>query len=125
MKKPLKCLIIEDDIAIVYIMKMELSNYGYEVIEKHVENASQMKVAIKNYDFDIIISDHVMPSFSSLEALKIRNKVCKEIPFLIYSNYIPENYKLKAIEEGCNMIIKKDDVMILLKAIEQLTKKYI
>jgi len=128
MSEPLNLLIVEDDASIVYIIKIELSAYGFDVKETHVENAYQMKMALRKKKFDVIISDHHMPSFSSIDALFIRNEFCWETPFLIYTNCMPEKIRSMAIREGCNMVLEKEDVFQLPKVIEQLiceTKKII
>lgn len=125
MNIPLKCLIVEDDSTMIYIIKIELSNYGFDATVTHVENADQMKTAMKEREFDIIISDHNMPSFSSLEALNIRNEISKKTPFLIYTNYVENGIRMAAIKNGCDEILNKEDVLLLPKLIEKLTCKKI
>jgi len=49
-----------------------------------------MRVALEESDWDIIIADHSMPSFSSIDALDVLKGSGKDIPFIIYSNVICE-----------------------------------
>ncbi|MCE5287258.1 MAG: response regulator [Pelosinus sp.] len=120
MPRKLTYLIVEDDAASVRIVKLELAAQGYQVKYDHVENELDMrqKISVNNYDF--IISDHHMPSFTSLEALRIRNEMAPLVPFVIFSIKFPKSLQDEALSAGCSAVISKDCIGLLAEVIEKL-----
>ncbi len=120
MYKRIKYLIIEDDAASVKIIKWELMRMGYQADYKHVENEQQMRRQLLDNSFDVIISDHYMPAFSSLDALFIRNEMAPAIPFIILSTNIPAHAQQEACMRGCNAVLDKNHIDLLGALIAQL-----
>lgn len=120
MKKEINYLIIDDDPVDTLIVKWEFIEHGYDVEYKHVQNEQEMRDALSKADFDVIISDHHMPTFSSLEALNIRNEVSPSIPFIIISIDIPEIVSRKAKGYGCHAVVNKADINILPEIVNDL-----
>lgn len=123
MYKRIKYLIIEDDAASVKITKWELMRMGYQADYTHVENEQQMRRQLLDDSFDVIISDHHMPAFSSLDALLIRNEMAPTIPFIILSANIPAYAQQKACMLGCNAVLDKNHIDSLGALIIQLVPK--
>lgn len=121
MCKRIKYLIVEDDTASVIITKWELISQGFLVDYEHVENEIQMRQKMLDNTFDVIISDHHMPSFTSLDALMIRNEVNPTVPFIILSIDIPAEAQQEALSRGCSAVINKVHIDLLARTIDQLT----
>lgn len=80
-----------------------------------------MRQALVDNYFDLIISDHHMPSFSSMDALMVRNEMASTIPFIIFSISMPEHIQQEALLRGCSAVIEKDCIGLLADVIEVLT----
>ena len=72
MPKSLRVLLVEDMENDALLIVRELRKQGYEPMYERVDNAEAMQAALASGNWDIILSDHSMPCFSSGAALEIR-----------------------------------------------------
>ena len=70
-KTPLRVLIIEDSEFDARILVNTLRQGGYQPVFLRVETAEAMRTALKEQQWDMILSDYNMPSFSAPAALSI------------------------------------------------------
>jgi len=66
--EPEQILIVEDDLAIRRLLKMVLAREGYRV-EEAVDGVEAV-TKLKQYDFDVIILDLMMPNLDGFAFLK-------------------------------------------------------
>lgn len=113
----MKVLMVEDSEDDACLLCAELTNAGNELIYKRVDCDRDMEAALEECDWDIIIADHAMPSFSSIDALDVLKKSGKDIPFIIYSNVISEQMVVSAMSHGAHDYIFKGNFTRLLPSI--------
>lgn len=113
----MKVLMVEDSEDDACLLCAELTNSGNDLIYKRVDCDQEMQVALDESDWDIIIADHSMPSFSSIDALDVLKKSGKDIPFIIYSNVISEQMIVSAMSHGAHDYIFKGNFSRLLPSI--------
>jgi two-component system, cell cycle sensor histidine kinase and response regulator CckA len=119
MNKGLKVLVVEDSEADAELLLHELSKAGYKPTARRVDSAAAMESALRQDDWDLIISDYVLPQFSGLEALKILQKRNLDIPFLVVSGKIGEEVAVEALKAGADDYLLKDRLARLPSAIER------
>ena len=119
MNTPLKILVVEDSSDDAITLIRQLRNGGYDTTYQQVDTPSQMKTALQQESWDIIISDYNMPNFSAPAALKILQEAKLDIPFIILSGVIGENEAVSAMKAGAHDYIMKGNVARLLPAIER------
>lgn len=119
MTKDIKVLIIEDSKASLNFEVAQLKKSGLNVNYDQVENAASLRKALNCDTWDIILSDHVMPNFSSIEALQILNETKLDIPFIIVSGEIGEEVAVEAMRAGCRDYIMKDKLARLGPAVKR------
>jgi len=73
--------------------------------------------------WDIILSDNIMPGFSALSALEVRNELCGKTPFVIVSEDISREELKTAFEKGCDSYISKDRISELPALVLQILSK--
>lgn len=112
-------LFIEDNENDVLLELYELIDAGYEVIHDRVETAEGFISALKEKNWDCIISDYSMPHFSGLDALAELKKSEIDIPFLLVSGVIGEETAVAAMKAGSNDYIMKNKLNRLVPAIER------
>jgi diguanylate cyclase (GGDEF)-like protein len=117
--RPLNVLIVEDSEDDAYLLYSELAHAGSQLHYRRVECAEEMRRALGESEWDIVISDHSMPRFSSTEAHRVLIESGKDIPFIIYSSYIKENIAVSAMREGVHDYIQKGNLARLLPVIER------
>ena len=113
----MKVLMVEDSEDDACLLCAELTNAGKELIYQRVDCDHDMEVALEESDWDIIIADHSMPSFSSIDALDVLKRSGKDIPFIIYSNVISEQMVVSAMSHGAHDYIFKGNFNRLLPSI--------
>jgi len=103
----LAVLMIEDSFFSADLNVREVKKAGVEVDYRMVSSKKSMAVALKEQKWDIIICNTSMPNFTALMALKVRNKINRNIPFIIVSEDDEEViYKKK--EKEYNAFLPKD-----------------
>src|SRR5215218_11095599 len=79
-----------------------------------------MEAALDGGGWDLVISDHGMPAFSSSAALGLlRRKGFVDLPFIIVSGQIGEDAAVAAMKAGAHDYLMKDNLTRLNSAIER------
>ncbi len=117
--QPLRLLLVEDSEDDARLLYSELRQTNSEVSYRRVDCAEEMRAALLEAEWDIVISDHSMPRFSSLEALDLLKECGKDIPFIIYSGDVSEHVEVAAMCSGAQDSIEKGNFARLLPAIER------
>ncbi len=121
--KVLKILMVEDNEDDAALISMYLKSNALQFYATVVCCKEEYINALEQQEFDVILSDHNLPQFSSFEALKIRNEKKFHVPFILISGTIPEEYAVKLLQAGANDYILKDRLQRLLSAITEAIKK--
>ncbi len=115
-----KILVVDDSLLIRNIIKNELSNYGFEVIE-----AKNGQEAVDNFEAhspDLITMDITMPSMSGLEAAEKIMESNPEAKIIMVTAIGDDDIISQAIKLGIkDFIVKPFEAERLVSAI----KKYI
>jgi PAS domain S-box-containing protein len=119
MSTPLHVLIVEDSEDNSLLLKNELARGGYEVTYSRVETAEAMRAALAEGSWDIIVSDHRMPQFSSLDALKVHKESKSDVPFIVVSGSMGEELAVGAMKAGAYDYIMKDNLTRLVPTVER------
>ena len=115
----MRALIVEDSEDDARLLCSELASAGNDLTYRRVDSGSEMRAALQESDWDVVISDHAMPSFSSLDALELLKQSGKDIPFIIYSGSIGEQVAVSAMRDGAHDYIYKGNGARLLPSIER------
>ena len=123
MSKPLRVLIVEDSEDDAALLERELRRGGYEPTTKRVETAKAMSAELKRQEWDIVISDYVLPSFSGPEALNLLKEAGLDLPFIVISGKIGEDTAVEAMKAGAHDYIMKDRLTRLIPTIQRELKE--
>jgi PAS domain S-box-containing protein len=119
-RTPLRVLIVEDSVDDALLLLRELRNGGYEPQHERVDTAEAMRAALEKQDWDVVVSDHAMPSFSAPAALRLlQDGGWPDIPFIIVSGHIGEDAAVKVMKAGAHDFVSKDGLARLAPAIER------
>ena len=105
---PLRVLIIEDSDRDVALEVRALKAAGYQVTYAVAETAVEMKAALAEQAFDIVISDHGLPQFDAPGALAVLKQSGLDIPFIIVSGAIGEETAVALMKAGAHDYVMKD-----------------
>ncbi|HEV8043822.1 MAG TPA: PAS domain S-box protein, partial [Rubrobacter sp.] len=117
---PLEVLLVEDSEDDALLLLRQLRRGGYEPVWKRVDTAEAMEAALDERGWDLVVSDHSMPAFSSVAALDLlRCKGFVDLPFIIVSGQIGEDAAVAAMKAGAHDYLMKDNLARLNTAIER------
>src|SRR5215211_2842821 len=116
----LKVLFVEDSEDDTMLLLRRLRKGGYDPIWERVDTPADMEAALDGVSWDLVISDHSMPAFSSSAALGLlRRKGFVDLPFIIVSGQIGEDAAVAAMKAGAHDYLMKDNLARLNTAIER------
>jgi len=119
MSKPLRVLIVEDSENDALLLIRELRRGGYEPVLERVETQESMKSALRERQWDVIISDYILPKFSGLSALAVLKESGLDLPFIIVSGNIGEDIAIETMKAGAHDYIIKGNLKRLVPAVER------
>ena len=103
----LRILLIEDSEDDARLVLRELQRGGYDIRSERVETANAMGVALARQQWDLIICDFSLPSFSAPKALDLLKQSGIDLPFIIVSGTIGEESAVNALKAGAHDFIIK------------------
>ena len=119
MGAPLRILIVEDSEDDAILMLRQLQRSDYDITFERVDTAEAMNKALDEQEWDVILSDYVMPHFSMPEALNIMTEKGLDLPFIVISGAIGEESAVEVMRAGAHDYIMKDRLARLAPAIER------
>jgi signal transduction histidine kinase len=115
----LRVLIVEDSEEDADLIVLELKRGGFEPFYRRVDNAEDMMAALRDGEWDIVLSDFSMPRFTVIEALHMVQANGLDIPFVIVSATIGEEAAVEAMKAGAHDYILKHRIGRLVPAVNR------
>jgi signal transduction histidine kinase len=123
MSQKLKLLILEDNPADVEFIHRELRKAGMEFSSYITDTREQFLEGLEQFIPDVILSDHSLPQFNSIEALRLTKEHDPNVPFLLVTGAVSEEFAVQVIKDGADDYILKNHLMRLPSAISNALKK--
>lgn len=122
MEPIVKILHLEDNPADAFLVGRQLKTASFKFEIKVIETREDFIEALDNYKPDIILSDHTLPQFNSMDALRIYKERQCEIPFILITGSVSEEFAIRSIKEGADDYILKSNLIRLPASITQAIK---
>ncbi|MGA2184457.1 MAG: ATP-binding protein [Bryobacteraceae bacterium] len=119
MNKPLCVLQVEDSEPDAELLVRILGGAGYEVDSERVENAGDMRRALAERAWDVIIADYRLPRFSAPAALEVLRETGQDIPFIVVSGAVGEDVAVETMRLGAHDYLLKNSLTRLAAAVER------
>ncbi|HSQ90572.1 MAG TPA: response regulator, partial [Nitrospiraceae bacterium] len=119
----LRVLIVEDDPLDAELVVRELQKSGYDPQWERVDSQAEFMNCLAQDPPDVIISDHVMPQFSSAEALRCLHECRLAIPFIVVSHAIGDEEAVGLMRNGASDYILKERMARLGEAVRHVLEK--
>jgi len=107
MARPINILLLEDNKMDVKLLERALGvdfpNFHMKVIQTEKELLQEI-----NKEHDIILSDYAMPTFDGMKALKIRNKLKPDLPFILVTGSLNEETAVECMKAGADDYVVKE-----------------
>jgi PAS domain S-box-containing protein/putative nucleotidyltransferase with HDIG domain len=114
--KLLSILIVEDSESDAGLVIRQFRKADHDIIFKRVETAYQMKTALEDESWDLVISDYNLPEFDAPSALMVLRESGQDIPFIVVSGVIGDDTAVALMKAGANDYIMKGNLARLVPA---------
>lgn len=118
MEKELKILMLEDLQDDVGLIERTLNKQGLSFITKRVDTKEEFSEALVSFNPDVILSDHALPQFNSLEALIICQDQGMHVPFILVTGTVSEEFAVSCLKQGADDYVLKSNLVRLPSAIQ-------
>lgn len=116
----LRVLLIEDSNNDALLLERALKLGGFDPVITRVQTDSEMRGALRDQEqYDIILSDWHLPTFSGLRAFDLVRELHVDLPFIILSGVVGEESAVEAMLAGVHDYVMKDKIMRLVPAIQR------
>lgn len=116
-EKVLKILMLEDLQDDVGLIERALRKEGMNFSSKRVDTQEEFTQCLSSFQPHVILSDHALPQFNSLEALKICRKLAVHVPFILVTGTVSEEFAVSCLKQGADDYVLKSNMVRLPSAI--------
>lgn len=121
--KVLKILMLEDLQDDVGLIERALRKEGMSFSSRRVDSEEDFTQSLQRFQPDVILSDHALPQFNSLEALKICRKYAVNVPFILVTGTVSEEFAVSCLKQGADDYVLKSNLVRLPSAIHNALKQ--
>jgi len=115
----LRILLVEDSPDDAALLLWELKRAEFDCRFLRVESREAMEAALDSEEWDLVLSDFILPSFSGIDALRIVLERELDIPFIMVSGKTGEDVAVEAMRAGAHDYILKGNLSRLVPAIRR------
>jgi len=107
MGNALRIVMLEDRPEDAVLIQEELRKGGLEFSFTRVDTRDRFVQQLQRPPPDLILSDHGLPSFDGLSALKLARERCPDVPFVFVTGALGEEFAIRTFELGATDYVLK------------------
>src|SRR5262249_13730591 len=119
MSSPVGILLLEDDPHDAGLIKELLEADHLNCRISRVQSRNEFLAALKSGEFDLILSDHKLPSFDGISALNLSLNIRPDLPFIFVSGTLGEEAAIEALKIGATDYVLKTRLSRLVPAVQR------
>jgi signal transduction histidine kinase len=123
MKSDIKILMLEDIPDEAYLIEREIKKGNINFVLKRVDSREKFEEALVSFLPDVILSDHALPEFNSIEALIASRKFNSDLPFILVTGAVSEEFAVTCLKLGADDYVLKSNLSRLPSAITHALNK--
>jgi signal transduction histidine kinase len=124
MEKELRILILEDHEEDAGLVDRVLQKEKIVFTRIRVDTRDEFTQALKDFVPDVILSDHSLPQFNSIEALKICQSMKLDVPFILVTGAVSEEFAVNCLKRGADDYVLKSNLSRLPLAIRYALRQH-
>ena len=117
MEKVLRILMLEDIVEEAGLIERVLKKAKLPFVSMRVDGPDEFIGALDSFNPDVVLSDHALPQFNSIEALKVCRNRGLMIPFILVTGTVSEEFAVNCLKQGVDDYILKNNLSRLPAAI--------
>src|SRR6267142_287687 len=110
MEKELRILILEDMEDDAGLIDRALQKEKIAFTRLRVDTREEFTNALATFEPDVILSDHSLPQFNSIEALKVCQEMRLNIPFILVTGAVSEEFAVNCLKKGADDYVLKSNL---------------
>ena len=119
MSQPLRALLVEDSPDDALCVEHYLTKGGFAVSSQRVQTIEALRKLLQEQSWDIVIADYKLPTFDGLQALRVCQEKTPDLPVIIMSGFVPEEFVVDAMRAGARDFIPKDRLVRLAPSVRR------
>ena len=104
----LRVLILEDSPSDAQLMVSVLERGGFRVQFEVMESAESFRKCLEKTEYDVILADFNLRSWTALDALEIVKRSGKDLPLLVVTGTVGDEAAAECIQQGAADFVLKD-----------------
>lgn len=117
--RALRILIVDDTPADVELIVARLKRAGYNIVYDLVALPERFQAQLRRSDYDLVISDHNLGSWTGMTALEMLHETEKQIPFIVVTGTLGDEAAVEYIKKGAADYVLKHRLELLAPAVGQ------
>jgi PAS domain S-box-containing protein len=113
----LRILLLEDDPSDAELILRAVGNGGITHVSKSVQVRDEFRAALTEFGPDLVLSDYQLSGFNGIDALTIVRERNPDLPFILVTGALGEEFAVETIKRGATDYILKDRLSHLVPAI--------
>jgi DNA-binding NarL/FixJ family response regulator len=114
----LRILLLEDSAADAELVSEEIHRAGIHVILERVSSRDGFTSALREFNPDVVLSDHALAQFNAWSALKLLRAARPSVPLIIVTGALDEHAAVACLRAGAENFVLKSNLSRLMPAIE-------
>ena len=107
-RRALRVLIVEDDAADAELAVSVLKRAGYPLAFDVIDSATDFEERLAHADYDAILCDHNLRTWTGMDALETLKRSGKDIPFLVLTAVLGDEAAVEYVKRGATDYLLKD-----------------
>jgi PAS domain S-box-containing protein len=117
--RALRILLVEDSKNDAHMLERHLAKGGIPFELTRVDARQALQTSLNQGGWDLLISDYVLPAFDGLAVVKMARSADPDLPCIIISGHVGEEYAVEALRAGARDFISKANLARLIPAIQR------
>jgi CheY-like chemotaxis protein len=119
----LRVLMLEDSPNDATLCMLTLQRAGYQVCADVVSTYEAFAQHLDRSEYDVVLGDYQLPTWTGLKALQLIKERGQEIPFILVTGHVSEETALEVIMAGADDYILKDRLSRLPLAVRRVLRE--
>jgi diguanylate cyclase (GGDEF)-like protein/PAS domain S-box-containing protein len=119
MDKELRILMLEDSSVDAELEEYELRKSELVFTLKIVDTREAFLKELNECSPDLILSDYDLPTFDGLAALRIAKEKCPDVPFILVTGKLGEEFAIEKLKEGATDYVLKSNLKRLVPSVNR------
>ncbi|TFG34661.1 response regulator [Candidatus Thorarchaeota archaeon] len=107
-----RVLLVDDDPELLDITRILMQQSESELELVTLESTKDVLDKIEREEFDIIISDYLMPDSTGLDLLEVLREEKNEVSFIIWTGHSSEEIAIRGLNLGVDYYILKGSMTV-------------